>query len=52
MKNNTDALRKKDGYAVRAIHPRPEEPVAKGSSSGFLLRIGLIYINKIMLLKV
>jgi len=31
MKDNTDELRKKDGYAVRAIHPRPEEAVAKGA---------------------
>jgi len=35
MKNNTDALRKKDGYAVRAIHPHPEEAVAKGQRTHF-----------------
>ncbi|WP_275574871.1 hypothetical protein [Ventosimonas gracilis] len=36
MKNNTDELRSKDGYAVRAIHPRPEEGVAKGTEIHFI----------------
>ncbi|WP_275574868.1 hypothetical protein [Ventosimonas gracilis] len=39
MKNNTDELRKKDGCAVRAIHPRPEEAVAKGAENSFILEL-------------
>jgi|GEM_PF-6103193 len=31
---------------------RPVEAVAKGSTTRFLLRIGLIYINRIMWLKI
>jgi len=30
-KRRTESLRRKDGYAIRAIHPLHKEAVAKGS---------------------
>jgi len=38
--------------AFNASKPSPFEGVAKGSATGFLLRSGLIYFNKIMWLKI